>query len=73
MQSKRGSLIEAAANTAIGYLVAVAANVVVLPMFGMHPSVSQSFGIGAAFTVISLVRSYALRRFFNRSQQKAAQ
>jgi len=66
MQSKRGSLIEAAANTAIGYLVAVAANVAVLPLFGLLPSVSQSFGIGMVFTIISLVRSYALRRLFNR-------
>jgi len=72
MQSRRGSLIEATANTVIGYLVAVAANIAVLPMFGIQPSVSQSFAIGLVFTVISLVRSYALRRLFNRSQQKAA-
>lgn len=39
MQSRRGSLIEATANTAIGYLVAVAANVAVLPLFGLRPSV----------------------------------
>lgn len=72
MQSRRGSLIEATANTAIGYLVAVLANVAVLPMFGLHPSVSDSFAIGLVFTIISLVRSYALRRLFNRSQQKTA-
>lgn len=66
MQSKRGSLAEAIANTAIGYLVAVAANVAVLPLFGLRPSVSQSFGIGLVFTVISLARSYVLRRLFNR-------
>jgi hypothetical protein len=66
MQSRRGSLTEAAANTAIGYLVAVAANVAVLPLFGLRPSVSQSFGIGLVFTAISLVRGYMLRRLFNR-------
>lgn len=68
MQSKRGSLTEAIANTVIGYLVAVVANVAVLPMFGLRPSVSQSFGIGLVFTVISLARSYALRRLFNRAK-----
>jgi hypothetical protein len=59
------SAIEAASNVAIGYLVAVAANAVMLPMFGMYPSTADSLAIGALFTIISLLRSYALRRAFN--------
>lgn len=66
MQSKRGSLTEAIANVAIGYLVAVAANAVILPAFGLHASAAQNMGIALAFTAVSLVRSYALRRLFNR-------
>jgi hypothetical protein len=66
MQSKRSSLIEAAANTAIGYLVAVAAQAVILPAFGIAASAGQHMGIAACFTVVSLARSYALRRLFNR-------
>jgi len=69
MQSRRMSAIEAVANVAIGYLVAVAANAMVLPVFGMHPSAFDSFAIGALFTAISLARSYALRRLFNRIRQ----
>jgi acetyl-CoA acetyltransferase len=69
MQSRRMSAIEAVANVAIGYLVAVAANAVVLPIFGLHPSALDSFAIGALFTAISLARSYALRRLFNRIRQ----
>ena len=60
------SAVEAVANVAIGYVVSVAANAVVLPLFGLHPSAFDSFAIGALFTAISLARSYALRRLFNR-------
>lgn len=60
------SAVEAVANVAIGYVVAVAANAVVLPLFGLHPSALDSFAIGALYTAISLARSYALRRLFNR-------
>ena len=60
------SAVEAVANVAIGYVVAVAANAVVLPMFGLHPTALDSLAIGALFTAISLARSYVLRRLFNR-------
>jgi hypothetical protein len=66
MQSRRMSAVEAVANVAIGYVVAVAANAVVLPLFGLHPTAFDSFAIGALFTAISLARSYVLRRLFNR-------
>lgn len=58
-------MIEAVANVAIGYGVAVATQVVVFPWFGLHASLSENLMIGGIFTVVSLVRSYALRRVFN--------
>lgn len=64
-QSRLGSMIEAGANVAIGYGVAVAAQVVVFPWFGLQASLSDNLMIGAVFTVVSLVRSYILRRVFN--------
>lgn len=66
MQSKRNSAFEAFTNVVAGYLVSVAANVLVLPRFGYNVTVFDSFAIGFAFTAISLVRSYVLRRVFNR-------
>lgn len=60
------SATEAATNVAIGYLVSVAANIIVLPMFGYDVTIADSFAIGLAFTAISLARSYILRRIFNR-------
>jgi membrane protein implicated in regulation of membrane protease activity len=66
MQSRRSSLIESATNTAIGYLVAVGAQAAIFPAFGITASAGQHAGIAAAFTAVSLVRSYVLRRVFNR-------
>lgn len=60
------SATEAGTNVAIGYLVSVAANIIVLPAFGYDVTIADSFAIGLAFTAISLARSYILRRVFNR-------
>lgn len=65
-QSRRMSFAEATANVLVGYLLAVLANVLVLPLFGLRPSLGDSFAIGLVFTALSLLRSYALRRGFER-------
>jgi hypothetical protein len=66
MQTRRMSAIEAAANVAVGYGVAVLATAIVLPAFGYQVTAQHALGISAVFTVVSLARSYALRRVFNR-------
>lgn len=66
MQSKLGSLIEVALNTLIGFCISLVANAAILPMFGHgHPTLLNNLGMTAAFTALSLVRSYVLRRWFN--------
>jgi len=59
------SAVEASLNVLIGYLVSVLANILILPLFGYDVTIADSFAIGLAFTAVSLVRSYALRRWFN--------
>jgi len=71
MQSRKHSAIESVANVAFGYGVAVAAQCLVFPLFGVHLPLHENLTIGAVFTVISLVRSYALRRLFNSWQNKS--
>ena len=66
MQTRTQSLIESAANVAIGYLVALGAQFVVFPSLGIQVSLSQNLLIGAIFTVVSIARSYCVRRLFNR-------
>lgn len=65
-QSRRWSLIESCANVAVGYGVALATQLAVFPLFGIHIPLAADLAIGAIFTVVSLARSYLLRRLFNR-------
>ena len=65
MQSRLGSLIESLSNIAIGYLVAIAAQAMIFPLFGISASAREHAQIAALFTVVSIVRSYCLRRLFN--------
>lgn len=64
-QSRRASLAEAVLNVILGLWISVLANIWLLPLWGFHPSLSQGVEIGLLFTLISLVRSYLLRRLFN--------
>ena len=69
-QSRRHSVVETAASVAIGYLVAVASQVVIFPMFGVHLPLADNLTIGLWFTIVSVARGYAVRRFFNRLNQR---
>lgn len=63
-QSKFMSLIESLLNVAIGYVVAVVTQLLVFPIFGLNVSLSDNLLIGAFFTVVSIARSFAVRRLF---------
>ena len=65
MQSRLQSLFEALANVVLGYGVALGAQLLVFPLFGIHLPLASNLAIGTIFTVVSLIRSYLLRRFFN--------
>ena len=58
------SLAEALTNVAVGYGIAVATQMAVFPLFGLHATLAQNMAMGAIFTIVSIVRSYALRRVF---------
>lgn len=66
MQTRFQSFIESCINVAIGYGVALASQIIVFPLYGIHIPISSNLAIGAIFTVISIARSYAVRRIFNR-------
>jgi hypothetical protein len=63
-QSRLMSLVESLANVLVGYGVAVATQMAVFPIFGLAVTVTENLLIGLIFTVVSIVRSYALRRGF---------
>lgn len=64
-QTKRQSLIEAGTNTTIAAGVNLSASIVVYPLFGAHFSMTQNVALVAVFTVLSVVRGYIVRRWFN--------
>jgi hypothetical protein len=73
-QTRLGSLIEAGVNIVIGYGINFAMNLVILNgVFGLGVTLTQNIGIGLLFTVVSMVRQYILRRWFNARLQRAAQ
>lgn len=64
-QTRLGSFIEAWVNVFIGFWINFFANLVILPAFGFQITISENFQIGVLYTVISVARSYAIRRWFN--------
>ncbi len=72
-QSRLSSLIESLANILIGYVVAILSQLLIFPLFSIHLPLSSNLSIGFWFTLVSLVRSYALRRWFNARLHAAAQ
>lgn len=71
-QTRLSSLVESVINVAIGFVVSLVLTAVVLPAYGHAVTFSQNLQITAIFTVASILRSYALRRWFNARIHRAA-
>ena len=63
-QSRAMSLVESVTNVIDGYGVAVATQILIFPVFGLNTTLAQNLTMGAVFTVVSIARSFALRRLF---------
>ena len=63
-QSRLMSLAESVANVIVGYGVAVVTQILIFPVFGLQPTLGQNLAMGGAFTIVSLARSFLLRRLF---------
>lgn len=66
MQSKKNSFIESIINVICGYFVALLSQIIIFPVFGIHATIQDNIMIGLWFTVISICRSYIMRRVFTR-------
>lgn len=65
MQSKRQSLIEASTQTLVGFAQGVLTQMLLFPLYGWTPTFLENIQLVLAFTIVSLARSYLVRRFFN--------
>lgn len=57
---------EALASTVIGFGINYIANIIVLNAFALPVGPVKSLHISVIFTVISVVRGYFVRRYFNK-------
>lgn len=73
MQTKTHSLIESIINVLIGYGIAVASQIIIFPLFDIHIPLKDNFKIGLWFTVISIIRSYMVRRYFTKRTENETQ
>ncbi|MBU3031930.1 DUF7220 family protein [Paracoccus marinaquae] len=71
-QSRLMSLVESVANVMVGYGVAVMTQILIFPIFGLHTTLAQNLKMGAIFTVVSIARSFALRRVFEAIRMRSA-
>jgi hypothetical protein len=61
-----GSLVEALVNTVIGFVLNLIMNLIILPVyFGHSIGLTANLCMGLLYTVVSVARSYVLRRTFN--------
>lgn len=70
-QTVWGSIVEAKTNIAIGFSINYVANIMLLPWLWNPDDVYVSaLWLGVAFTGISLVRQFVIRRWFNTIKSK---
>ena len=69
-QTRSRSLAESLANVVVGYGVGVAAQIAVFPILGVRASVKDNLIFSGCMTIVSVVRSYLLRRAFNRADAR---
>ena len=71
-QTRTMSMVEAAANVVVGYVLAIATQIVVFPWFGIETGLAEHLTIGLAFVGVSLARGYLLRRLFETIRLRSA-
>lgn len=70
-QTKLESFIEASINTAIGFIISYLTWIlIVVPLYHMELSHKDNLVITLIFTVVSVIRGYVIRRYFNAGMHK---
>lgn len=66
MQTKLQSLLESCLNIGSGFVISLIVwSYLVVPVWGLQVNMVDNLNITALFTVVSVIRSYVWRRFFN--------
>jgi membrane protein implicated in regulation of membrane protease activity len=65
-QTKKNSILESITNTTIGVLITFIFSPIIYDMVGIEYTYSQLGMATILFTILSIVRGYIVRRFFNK-------
>lgn len=65
MQTRLMSLVETMTNILVGLVISFLSQIAIFKIYNVSLSTQQNAEITLYFTIISILRSYALRRFFN--------
>lgn len=69
MQTRIESFIENVVNVLIGFLTALASQIIIFPFFNIYVSITENILLTFYFTIVSLIRGYLVRRYYNRKQK----
>tara|TARA_R110002050_G_scaffold106023_2_gene215882 strand:+ start:1176 stop:1403 length:228 start_codon:yes stop_codon:yes gene_type:complete len=70
MQNKKLSAVEAITNTVSGLVISFIIQIIIYPFLDIEVTLDQNLFITFVFFVVSFVRGYIVRRFFNRLKEK---
>ncbi len=68
-QTKKQSLKETVISTIIGLAVSLITQIVVFPLYNIEVSFNQNIQITIIFTIVSILRGYFVRRYFNKKNK----
>jgi len=60
-------ILESIIDVGSGFILAILIQLLIFPLFGLHPTILDSIGIALIFTVVSMIRSAVWRWWFRRN------
>jgi hypothetical protein len=62
----KGDVTESIIDVGSGFILAVVIQMLIFPLFGLHPTILDSLGIALIFMIVSMARSALWRIYFRR-------
>lgn len=73
MQTKKQSAVESFVNIVIGLVTSFLIQLVLYPMLNIPVTFGQNIIITLVFFVVSFIRGYLIRRFYNKKHNKKSE
>ncbi|TDQ30213.1 DUF7220 family protein [Tenacibaculum caenipelagi] len=69
IQTKKQSLIESLINVSIGFIITIISLNIIFPILGIKSNPEKNIVLTIYFTILSIIRNYIIRRFFNKKSR----